>query len=96
MAIGARLHAEIADSSGNLRSIYRTIGNNSSFGGNTLVESLGLLDSSVVKKLTVTWPTGQTTQVFHDIPADQTLLITEGVDAFQTAKPSPKPAVGKP
>ena len=33
---------------GRTRSIYRTIGNNSSFGGNSLVETIGLLDATRV------------------------------------------------
>ena len=48
------------------RSIHRTIGNNGSFGGNSLVETIGLLDAKTVAELTVTWPTSGTTQTFHD------------------------------
>ena len=39
---------------GKTRSIHRTIGNNSSFGSNSLVESIGLLDASRVAELVVT------------------------------------------
>ena len=58
------------------------IGNNGSFGGNTLVESIGLLDAKSVDRLTVTWPTSKTTQTFRDLAADQAIEITEGAEAI--------------
>ena len=79
---------ESADGIG--RSIYRTIGNNSSFGGNTLVETFGLLDSKRVTELTVSWPTSRTTQTFRDIAAGQTIEIEEGSAAYKVL-PRPKP-----
>ena len=60
------------------RSIHRTIGNNSSFGGNSLVETIGLLDAKRVDSLTVSWPTSRTTQTFRDIAAGQAIEIVEG------------------
>ena len=44
-ALGARIRVDLKSADGLSRSIYRTIGNNSSFGGNSLVETIGLLDS---------------------------------------------------
>ena len=90
-ALGARIKAVAQGADGKRRSIYRTIGNNSSFGGNSLVESLGLLDATSVAELEIFWPTSQTTQTFRDIAADQAIEITEGVDSF---KPLPQPWVG--
>ena len=46
--------ANLRGPDGKTRSIHRTIGNNSSFGGNSLVESIGLLDASRVAELVVT------------------------------------------
>ena len=82
-ALGAKIQAVVGGNEGSSRSIYRTIGNNSSFGGNTLVETLGLLDSTSVTELQIYWPTSQTTQTFRDIPADQLIEITEGIDSFR-------------
>ena len=59
-AIGARISVEVAVPGGGSRSIYRTIGNNGSFGGNSLVETIGLLDNKAVTRLSVTWPTSGT------------------------------------
>src|SRR5262249_52799000 len=87
-AIGARLQVHLQGPAGS-RTIHRTIGNNGSFGGNTLVESIGLLDATSVHRLTVTWPTSKTTQTFRNLAADQAIEITEGSDAYRivTRKP---------
>jgi hypothetical protein len=89
-AIGAKLRIEVAGAApGSSKKIHRVIGNNGSFGGNTLVESIGLLDAKSVDRLTVTWPTSKTTQTFTSITADQAIEITEGVDTYkiETRKP---------
>ena len=82
-AIGSTITVALDDSDGKCRMIYRTVGNNSSFGGNSLVETIGLLDATKVAELTVSWPTSQTTQTFHDLDADQSIRIEEGSDTFQ-------------
>ena len=41
-ALGAKIRADIREPGVNARSIYRTIGTNGSFGGNSLVELFGL------------------------------------------------------
>ncbi len=78
-AIGARIRVDLTGPGGT-RSIHRVIGNNGSFGGNSLVESIGLLDAKSVDSLSVTWPTSRTTQTFHHLAADQAIEITEGND----------------
>jgi hypothetical protein len=82
-ALGASLRADLVSADGRTRSIRRTIGNNSSFGGNSLVETIGLRDATRVAALSVSWPTSRTTQTFHDLPADQTIEITEGSTAIK-------------
>jgi len=77
-AIGARIRVDIEAEDGPARSIYRTVGNNSSFGGNSLVQSIGLQGATRVAELTVTWPVSRTTQTFRDLAADQSIEITEG------------------
>jgi hypothetical protein len=93
-ALGARIRAEVKGPDGKSRSIYRVIGNNGSFGGNSLVESIGLGDATSVSRLTVAWPTSRTTQVFTDVAADQMIAITEGTDSYKSIHQSPlKPPV---
>jgi len=70
---------------------------NGSFGGNSLVETIGLADAKSVVRLTVTWPTTKTSQTFRDVAADQAIEVTEGSDSFkvlhQPRLPSPPAAV---
>jgi hypothetical protein len=90
-ALGARIKALVKDPKGETRFVYRTIGNNSSFGGNCLVELIGLLDATTVDELEVSWPTSET-QVFRDLAANQMIEITEGIDAIVRV-PQPRIAV---
>ena len=87
-AIGAKIRADLKALDGSTRSIYRTVGNNSSFGGNTLVETIGLLDDATVSELTISWPTSRTTQVFRDLAADRAIEISEGTDAVKVLRPA--------
>jgi hypothetical protein len=82
-ALGAKIRVDLKAADERVRSIYRTIGNNGSFGGNSLVETIGLLDATRVDELTVSWPTSKTSQTFRDLAADQSIEIAEGSDSFQ-------------
>jgi hypothetical protein len=88
-AIGAKIHAELKGADGQARSIFRVIGNNSSFGGNSLVEFLGLGDARSVARLTVSWPTSKTAQTFADVAADQAITIAEGAKSFEVLRQKP-------
>jgi hypothetical protein len=90
-ALGARIRADLKGPDGAPRSIYRTVGNNGSFGGNSLVETIGLLDAKSVDTLTITWPTSRTTQTFRDLAADQAIEITEGSDSFKPLRQPRRP-----
>jgi hypothetical protein len=87
-AIGARIRADLEDADGRVRSVYRVIGNNGSFGGNPLVETIGLGAATSVTNLTVTWPTSRTTQVFPNVASDQLIVITEGTDSYRVIRQS--------
>ncbi len=88
-ALGAKIVVEVTDASGDRRSIHRVVGNNGSFGGNSLVELVGLGDANVIDTLTVSWPTSRRTQTFHDVAVDQAVEITEGSEAFQVMQNQP-------
>jgi hypothetical protein len=90
-ALGAKLQIDLVGPDGP-RSIHRVIGNNGSFGGNSLVESIGLLDAKSVDRLTVTWPTSKTTQTFRNLAADQAIEITEGVEKYKVVTRTPLPS----
>jgi FG-GAP-like repeat/ASPIC and UnbV len=90
-AIGAKLRVDFTSESGP-RTVRRVIGNNGSFGGNSLVESIGLLDARTVDRVKVEWPTSKTTQTFEHVAADQAIEITEGVDVYKVVTRKPLPA----
>jgi len=91
-ALGATIRVDLKGAEGATRSIYRTVGNNSSFGGNSLVETIGLGDLTRVAELTVSWPTSHTTQTFRDLAADQAIEITEGTNSFKVLHQPPLPS----
>jgi hypothetical protein len=91
-ALGAKVRVDLVRADGTTRSIHRVIGNNGSFGGNSLVESIGLLDATTVDLLTVTWPTSKTTQTFRRLAADQAIEITEGSDSYKVVTRKPLPS----
>ena len=95
-AIGAKIRVDLKAADGQTRSIHRTVGNNSSFGGNSLVETIGLARRPASAELTVTWPTSQTTQTFHDLAADQAIEIEEGSSSYKTLPGRPDYPLEKP
>jgi hypothetical protein len=90
-ALGAKIQVDLMQPGGALRSINRVVGNNASFGGNSLVETVGLGDVSSVARLTVTWPTSRTSQTFRDLAPDRSIVITEGTNSYQVVH-TPPPA----
>ncbi len=90
-ALGASIRVELKGSDGKPRSIFRTIGNNGSFGGNSLVETIGMGDAAVADRVTVSWPVSGKTQVFPGVAADQFTEITEGTDTYRVIQQKPLP-----
>ena len=79
-AIGARIRVEIIEN-GVKRSVYRHVNSGGSFGCNPLRQHIGIGSAARIEALEVSWPTTGATQVFHDLPADLALHITEGSNA---------------
>jgi FG-GAP-like repeat/ASPIC and UnbV len=88
-ALGAKVRVDVKTKGGQMRSIYRTVGNNSSFGGNSLVEMIGLGDETHAAAIAVSWPTSKTTQAFRDLAAGQSIEITEGSGSFKVLRQPP-------
>jgi len=80
--VGARIRLAIKDGD-SLRSIYRTVGFGSSFGGNPLRQEIGVAAAEKIDVIEVYWPTTEQTQRFENVPANQTLRIDEGRSGFQ-------------
>ncbi len=93
-AIGARI--KITPQKCSPTAIYRHITSGSSFGGNPLQQTIGVGKVKQLATLEVYWPTSRTTQVFHDVPADQAIEITEFEEKYRPLKytllPKPRPA----
>ena len=88
-AIGARIKAVTAGEKP--RCIYRHVSSGSSFGANTLRQTIGLGKAGKIAELRIDWPTSGTTQVFRDISANQMVEITEFVSDYKTIKTKPIP-----
>ncbi len=85
-AVGARIKVVVGGA--HPREIHRHVSSGSSFGANPLRQSFGLAKDDHVDVLEVYWPTSNTTQVFRDIPADQTIEITEFESTFRQVVPT--------
>ena len=77
-AFGARLRVTIREA-GKVRSIYRTVGYGSSFGGNPLRQHIGVGKATKIDEIQVFWPTSKLTQTFRDVAVDRAFHIKEGV-----------------
>jgi hypothetical protein len=91
-ALGARVRAEVKGPDGSKRSVHRLIGTTGSFGGNSLVETIGLGDARSVERLVVTWPTSGTMQTFENVAAGQSIEVTEGSSSFKVLHVPPLPS----
>jgi hypothetical protein len=76
-AIGARVRVEVEEPDGSTRRIYRVIGSGSSFGGNSLVATIGLRKARSVQSVTVAWPASKRQQTLKDLPMDRVHSIIE-------------------
>jgi hypothetical protein len=72
-AIGARIKVTLAGG----RTIYRHVSSGSSFGANSLQQTIGLGASRKIDRLEVYWPVSRTTQTFTDVGLDEALEIRE-------------------
>ena len=67
-----------------MRSIYREVSSGSSYGGNSFVQHIGLDQAETAEAVEVTWPASRSHQVFRKIPADRTVVVTEGAGSYET------------
>jgi hypothetical protein len=90
-AIGARIKVMTAGEKP--LAIHRHISSGSSFGANSLQQTIGLGKSNRVARLEIHWPTSGSTQVFQDIAADQAIEVTEFEQSYRRLdwKPIPQP-----
>ena len=75
-AFGAIIAVSVIDA-GRERTMYRTVGYASSFGGNPLRHHIGIGQAARVKSIEVRWPSG-VVQVFKNVAVNQRLRLREG------------------
>jgi tetratricopeptide (TPR) repeat protein len=93
-AIGAGVRVDLPKPGGGVESRHRIITCGSSYGGNPFPLTIGLGQARSVVALEVSWPTSRTRQVFHDVPVDRAIEITEGRDTFRVLEARPIPLPG--
>ncbi len=76
-AVGAEIKIAVQNDGGVTRSIYRTIGDTSSFGGNPMEQHIGLGHGARILGLDVWWPATNTRQHFTQVDKNQFIAIKE-------------------
>lgn len=82
-AIGARIKATFNEN-GKQRSVYRDLNSGGSFGSNPLRQHIGVGQAATIDQLEIYWPVTGKTQIFHGLPIDININITEGDSTFTT------------
>ena len=76
-AIGAEIKVTVENDGGAPRSIYRTVGETSSFGGNPMEQAIGLGHDARNIRIEVWWPATKTRQQFSSVGKDQYIELKE-------------------
>jgi hypothetical protein len=88
-AIGAKIQLTVQNGDGSARSIWRTVGETSSFGGNPTEQHIGLgLDAKIVA-LDIFWPASGTHQHFAHADKDAFIEIKEFDNRFTRLERKP-------
>src|SRR6202167_6172 len=76
-AEGAEIRVTVENEGGSPRSIYRTVGDTSSFGSNPMEQHIGLGHDARILSLEVFWPATNTHQQFSSVDKDEFIAIKE-------------------
>lgn len=76
-AVGAEIRVTVDNDKVGTRSIYRTVGETSSFGGNPMEQAIGLGHAASNIRIEVWWPATRTRQEFKSVGKDQFIEIKE-------------------
>jgi tetratricopeptide (TPR) repeat protein len=80
--VGAEIHVTVQDGNAAPRSIYRTVGQTSSFGGNPMEQHIGLGANAHEISLDIWWPTTRSRQHFTGLAKDQYIEIKEFATSY--------------
>jgi tetratricopeptide (TPR) repeat protein len=81
-ALGAQIHVTVQNGNQPSRSIYRTVGEDSSFGANPMEQHIGLGANAQAVTVDVWWPASNTRQHFADVRKNQFLEIKEFATSY--------------
>jgi hypothetical protein len=76
-AIGAKIHVTMQNAGSAPRSIWRTVGETSSFGGNPTEQHIGLGQDAKIVSLDIFWPASGTRQHFAQVDKNTFIQIKE-------------------
>jgi FG-GAP-like repeat/ASPIC and UnbV/PPIC-type PPIASE domain len=76
-AMGAEIKMTVENDGGTRRSIYRTVGDTSSFGSNPMEQHIGLGHGARILSLDVWWPATNTRQQFSNVEKNEFIAIRE-------------------
>jgi hypothetical protein len=76
-AVGAEIKVTVENDGGTRRSIYRTVGDTSSFGSNPMEQHIGLGHGARILSLDVWWPATNTRQQFSNVDKNEFIAIKE-------------------
>jgi tetratricopeptide (TPR) repeat protein len=88
-AIGAEIKITIENDGAKARSLYRTVGGTSSFGGNPIEQHIGLGHGARIVSIEVWWPASNTRQQFNAVRKNQYLEIKEFEKDFTAIQRKP-------
>src|SRR5262249_23471903 len=93
--VGSRIRVTIEEN-GAPRDVYAFVGANSSFGGNSLQQEIGLGKATRIVRMEVFWPTTGKTQKFTDGARARAGLVDEVSAVLLPFRPGAPPPASKP
>lgn len=88
--VGAKIHVTV-ENGGVQRTIWRTLGETSSFGSHPMEQHIGLGPNARIVSLDVVWPVSHTQQHFTNVPKDQFIAVKEFASEFTPLNRKPVP-----
>ena len=81
-ALGAEIKLTVQDDGAASRTIYRTVGDTSSFGANPMEQHIGLGHGARIISLDIWWPASNTRQHFSQVDKNEFIAIKEFATAY--------------
>jgi hypothetical protein len=86
-ALGVRL--SLTTGGAEPRTVYRHVSSGSSFGANTLEQTIGLGGADRIDRLEILWPASEQRQTLLNVPVDRCVTVVEGVEGWQVLRHEP-------